>query len=61
MKLRLGRWRVAGRGILESVQVNFIEKNHEVFLLRMECRFAGISDDEVGRLGDVARSSWSLL
>ncbi len=61
MKLRQGRWRIAYRRILESVLVNFTDKNHEVFLLRMECRFGGISDDEVGRLGDVARSSWSIL
>jgi hypothetical protein len=38
-----------------------MRENHEVFLLRVEFLFAGISDDEVDRFGDVARSSWSIL
>ena len=37
-----------------------LKKNHESFLLREECRFADISDKEMGRLGDVARSNWPV-
>ena len=59
MKLWLGEGKVACRRVLESVLMHFIEEDHGIFLLRMECRFAGISDDEMNRFGDVARSSWS--
>ena len=55
------RVKVACRRVLESVLMHFIEENHDILLLLMECRFAGISDDEMSGFGDVARSSWSRL
>ena len=51
--------KVACRRTLELVLMHFIEENHDIFWVRMECRFAGISGDEMGRFGDVACSSWS--